>query len=107
MADGGSRWRHNKRAARGICNLGEGEARLAELAVEAGIFVLKMRRTGVVDVAQLMQHRPLLGKYQQQRECTSKANPMHVNDNARLVSFGRLPQQLGSVEIADGIIRNP
>jgi hypothetical protein len=42
-------------------------------------------------MAQLMQHRPLLDKNQQQRECKRVANPIHRNDKFQPVSPLRRP----------------
>jgi hypothetical protein len=99
MLDGSDLWQRERCADCGISNLREGEARFARFAVEPRVIVLKMRRTRAIDMAQLMQHGPLLGKNQQQRECKREANPIHRNYKVKPVSPSRLPQHAPSIKL--------
>ena len=83
MADGDNRGRHKQRGARRICDLREGDAGLAQLAIKEGFFVLQSGRSVTVDVAQLMQHRALLSENQQQHKAKSHTNPTHVYEGSR------------------------
>jgi hypothetical protein len=66
---GGWNRRQNRvRSASWISNLFEGKARLAKLALEELYFVALLRIAGAINVAELMQYRPLLGENQQQRK---------------------------------------
>jgi hypothetical protein len=59
------------RSARRISNLLERKARLAQLALEERSFVALLGIAGAINVAELMQDRPLLGENQQQRKSQS------------------------------------
>ena len=69
---GGWNRRQNRiRSASWISNLLEGKARLTKLAVKEFYFVALLWIVGAINVAELMQHRPLLGENQQQRKSQS------------------------------------
>jgi hypothetical protein len=69
----------NSMPLEGVASFEKARQASHELAVE-DLRVLKMRSARAIDMAQLGQHRPLLGKNQQQRECKRRTNPIHVTD---------------------------
>ena len=82
VTDGDHCRRHKERGACRIRNLREGEAGLAQFAVKDAFLALQPDSAGAIDMAQLMQHRTLLGKKQQQRKAESHSNPTHSDEGS-------------------------
>jgi hypothetical protein len=66
-----NRWQNRNRSAGWISDLLKGSARLAKLAVKERFFVALLWTAGTINVAELVQHRSLLGENQQQRKSQS------------------------------------
>ena len=69
-----------------ISDLCIGYAGLAELASGEATRVADLFAAGTMNVAELVQHRALLGKDQKDRKCKTPTNPIHVSHWCRVWS---------------------